>query len=818
MSEYRDKLKHIILTDSVSSESYTSPNQVPRPRYPERTRGEHAQHLLSQVSRIRTDVQTKRDSVPVGAPAADGIYLEIDSKPGFDLTVKSLDLPSLGMELLSVRKVEDDEKTVATVFVPDRSISKFIRKLEQYKDEDTRTGKPKNKSLVESIDQIRAAVVRSLWTDADDTFPDQEESMWWEIWLRSTADALPNFFSYVRSRNILFSNRTLVFPDRYVVLAYTTANQIADSIDSLGFVAELRKAKETTAEFLQMSSQEQSQWTQALLGLLNHPSDNGTTVCILDTGVMRQHSLIEPFLPTDALHTCDPAWGANDREGHGTAMAGVVLYGDLNTALLSTSRVDVPCWLESVKVLQTGGGNPPELYGSITEEAVSRATVSDPNKDRILCMAITSTDDRDRGQPSSWSAAVDNICAGVSLKRKRHLFIISAGNITGDTLEYPEVNLTESIHDPGQSWNALTVGAFTEKDIITEPSFSGWSSLSPVGDIAPATTSSLTWQSGKWPIKPDVVFEGGNAAINPNRDEVDFPDSLAMLTTHHNPTVSQLTWTGDTSAASALASNMAANIGCQYPEFWPETIRALMVHSASWTDVMRQNYDCATKPQRERLLRICGFGVPNLNLALWSASNTLTLIAQNSLKPFDGNSMNEMNMHDIPWPTEVLRDLGEIQVKMKVTLSYFVEPNPARRGWKHKFSYQSHGLRFDVKTPEESATEFVTRLNRARWDEEQGRASITSSSDTSDWYFGRNIRSKGSIHSDIWEGTAARLADRSLIGVYPVAGWWREKHREGHTEKMAQYALIVTIETPQTDVDLYTPVENLVAPEIDIFS
>src|SRR3712207_7795828 len=36
------------------------------------------------------------------------------------------------------------------------------------------------------------------------------------------------------------------------------------------------------------------------------------------------------------------------------------------------------------------------------------------------------------------------------------------------------------------------------------------------------------------------------------------------------------------------------------------------------------------------------------------------------------------------------------------------------------------------------------------------------------------FRSAGSIHADIWEGTAADLANRGAIAVYPVTGWWKE--------------------------------------------
>ena len=43
-----------------------------------------------------------------------------------------------------------------------------------------------------------------------------------------------------------------------------------------------------------------------------------------------------------------------------------------------------------------------------------------------------------------------------------------------------------------------------------------------------------------------------------------------------------------TSPATALASRMAARLISAYPDYWPETIRGLMVHSARWTPAMEQ--------------------------------------------------------------------------------------------------------------------------------------------------------------------------------------------------------------------------------------
>jgi hypothetical protein len=796
---------------SALPEKYKSPNQSPRPKFPQRNRLQHASELLSQLREAAQEGQQRKDVLPIGVPSADGITLEFESHPNFDLTLKSLDLPSKGIELLAAKQiiVDDQSKTIATVFVPNDKVELFIKKVEEYRDQETKSRKPKNAALVDSIEHIRLAVVRSLWTDLDEFFPEVDQPIWWEVWLRATQDSIPKFQNFARVRDIPISNRTILFPDRHVILAYATPNQFVSAIDSIGFIAELRKAKESTADFLEMPASEQREWVTALSGLTNPPSSNCPAVCILDTGVHRHHPLIEPFLPASKTLTCNRSWGVDDHQGHGTEMAGLALYGDLENALLSTERIDVPCELESVKILPRDGENSPELYGSLTEEAVSRATISEPERERIVCMAVTATDSRDRGQPSSWSASVDKICVGESIDDKRHLVILSAGNIAlEDHINYPEGNLTDGIHDPGQSWNALTVGAFTEKADIAEKEFRDWTTLAPPGDIAPGTTTSLTWQRGKWPIKPDIVFEGGNAAINPTKDKIDYPNSLALLTTNRTTGGGMFTWTADTSAASAKAAHLASQISVAYPDYWPETIRALMIHSAEWTQRMRDAYPCRTKPEKESLLRTCGFGVPDANRAIWSASNALTLIAQDDLKPFDGNAMNEMNLHQIPWPEEVLRALGETKIKMRVTLSYFIEPNPARRGWEHKFRYQSHGLRFDVKTPTESLDEFKRRLNRERWEEEAGRASVTSISDSSDWVFGKQIRSKGSLHSDIWEGTAVALAERSKIAVFPVVGWWREKHAQGHTRKNARYSLIVSISTPDITTDLYTPVET----------
>ena len=255
----------------------------------------------------------------------------------------------------------------------------------------------------------------------------------------------------------------------------------------------------------------------------------------------------------------------------------------------------------------------------------------------------------------------------------------------------------------------------------------------------------MDW-SRVWPLKPDIVMEGGNMAMNPI-GTADYVDSLAMLTTNWQHTISRpFVSTGDTSAATALASRFAASLQAEYPDYWPETIRGLIIHSAEWTQAMKDRFaPLRTKSEYERLLRYCGYGVPNIKRALWSAKNSLTLIAQDTLQPFDkedGRTITrDLNLHAIPWPVDILENLGNTQVTMKATLSYFIEPNPARRGWGKKYSYASHGLRFQVKRQLESYENFRQRINKSARDEDVGAHSGTSPEDQN-WMLGLGANRK----------------------------------------------------------------------------
>jgi subtilase family protein len=132
-------------------------------------------------------------------------------------------------------------------------------------------------------------------------------------------------------------------------------------------------------------------------------------------------------------------------------------------------------------------------------------------------MASTTGEDTPHdGAPTSWSSEIDQLVAGVSGEfSTQRLMLISAGNT--DNFTFGAGNYLDKcdhedndIESPAQSWNALSVGAYTEKTLL--PAGEDAAPLASFGDLSPSSRTA-SWSS-TWPLKPDVVLEGGNWALS----------------------------------------------------------------------------------------------------------------------------------------------------------------------------------------------------------------------------------------------------------------------------------------------------------------
>jgi len=807
---------HLLLSGIGNAIHYTS-RLIPRSKIPvvDRIRESHGKLLLEQVSIIQAEADRLADlREKEGLNRQRGIVVEIEGHPGFPLKFESLD--ASGFKLLSTRIVNSIE--YASVFIPDGRLAAFVKKIEEYLTKDSTSKKdpnqasPRHQRLIQNIERIRKATLESIWTDHHDLFPNHDNPMWWEVWLADRSDlgteedATFKFFQSKAARfNLTVQSPTLRFPERTVTLVFGRKSDLSESFEILNCISELRKPASTAYSIMRLGPVEQHEWASELEKRINVSDYVKNSICILDTGVNNDHLLLKQSVEDRDLLSVNQEWETADNHGHGTAMAGIALYGDLLPLLNSSLPVVLNHTVESVKILHETQQHKPELYGYVTGRAIYLIESQKPDRVRIFLLPVSA--EESDGRPTSWSAMIDQITSGY-YDDFRRLLILSAGNVETKTdKDYPSKNHESGIENPGQSFNALTVGACTEKVYLSPDEEMDYRSLAKAGTLSPTSRTSLPWKKD-WAYKPDLVFEGGNLAYN-NEGLISSSDSLSLLTLSNQPLKSQFFVTGMTSAAAAGVARIASIVQTSYPDFWPETVRGLLVHNAEWTEQMRkESADFGAQDLELFLLRKYGYGVPDLDRSCWSAENAANLIMQDELLPFEEKDRKiktaDLHLYRLPWPTQVLQSLGEEIVELRITLSYFIEPDPARRSFTSKFQYQSHGLRFALKRATEDELEFRGRINK----EEHENGSISVTEDGSQWTFGPMQRTRGSLHHDRWKGPATDLAARNMLAIYPVGGWWRHKKKEFRYKRRTRYSLIVSIHTKE--IDIYTPIANQV--------
>lgn len=818
---------HLFIKNVHSSQEYTTPPGPPiDSKLPQRDRQFHGEFLISSLIEIWSNhdeevLQRNKKGLPVKS----GEYITF-----FGAEKQILELSSLGADsakLLNVKNNSEQSVQIATVFIPSNKQNKLITKVAKYLSKDTVKGLPLNQKLVEKIDYIQRTTVEYIWNSSNEFLP-KEEAVWCELWLAleesEIGNELTQLYEICEFLNISVLKNLTIFPQRLIINVKLNYDQLVELTLSFGWIAEIRRAEELNSFWLDQTVVDRENWIKSALNNIKFYNSNNY-ISILDSGINNGHLLIKGALSDNDRLTVDVNWGINDsgHNGHGTAIAGIALYGNLSSTLENNTSLEIKHKLESIKILPPNGKeNEIDNWHFITQNAVNIAIANNPDYKRIFGMAVTGKNQNDFGKPSTWSASLDRIIFGEDDKDKK-IFVISAGNVReeDDWKNYPESNLDLSIESPAQSWNAITIGAFTHK-ILPETN-----TVANKFELSPYSRTSSSWES-LWPIKPEVVFEGGNLAKLEN-DSIDYHEDLDILTTSSNTAINSFARFNATSAATAFASNFLAKLRDVYPNAWPETLRALMIHSASWNSEMIKQFKIDLKKvgDKQKLLRIFGYGVPNLEKAIECKSNYLTFISEEVIQPYklDGTiKTNEIHYYEFPWPSEILANLGSANVTLRITLSYYIEPNPGDKGYSTKYSYQSCALKFLLIDPTEDFDNFKIRTNRINIENLKDDLGVDKLSDgdydkkqEKRWFLGADTAFRGSIHSNFWKGSAAEIASCNKLAVFPLAsGWWKQLKKQNRYDSQLRYSLIVSIETPENTADIYTKIANQVNIQNDV--
>lgn len=189
----------------------------------------------------------------------------------------------------------------------------------------TKKGRPKNEDLVANISRIREAVLDYLWTSKIQ--PPKSGGHWGELWLDGSSARLADWERFVTAHQLQTRRSEFRFGDRLVVWVEASSAQLQILPFTSVPLTEIRHPQfiDTVED---MGIGEQPEYVEDLAQRVTHASADTPTVCHLDTGVLRTHTLLEGFLAPSDHHSIFGGPGADVHpHGHGTSMAGLALFG-----------------------------------------------------------------------------------------------------------------------------------------------------------------------------------------------------------------------------------------------------------------------------------------------------------------------------------------------------------------------------------------------------------------------------------------------------------------------------------------------------------
>jgi hypothetical protein len=705
----------------------------------------------------------------------------------------------------------NDEERRALVYTPRPKARALRKKIAKYGnvEDTTKTGKPHNRLLVAPLETLTPATLVDLsdgWL-REDALPGSE---WVEVWLRGgerdDADsrerrrlALQEFLDghgLLPEATVAGDLQAFRATEHDIYLLKLSDAALYDLPSQLPEVFHLGPPQRTIVpQMLEMQKNE--------LGVpeVADPPESASTVVLLDTGVSETHPLLKSLFIDSGSSSIAGDPSSDDSAGHGTRMAGLAAYGALGNHLQQGGPVSPRCLLQNVRI-HSGAENPgPEPMLERTRDAVLEAEQVQASR-RIFNLPLGARTSKPGGT-TPWSVAVDSLAfAGGG-----RLFCVAAGNEPINKMpkpgDYFAANLSSGLTSPGEALNPITIGAITDLTTL-DPGSAGRKPLAAAGQLNPSSRCDV---GGIRALKPDLVFEGGNLSADANGCRAD--EAMQLLTTARgHATGPWLTTASMTSAATSRVSGLAAEIWQANPTRRPETIRALLIHSARWTPAMRQQF-----PDKRDLFRAVGYGTPSREKATWSEYTRPTVIFEGKLHPLrwldvpgEKKRGREMHFHELPMPDEALESLGDQEIELSVTLAYFAQPNETRG-----VRYMSAGLRWEMQRPLESPSDFRKRINKL--EREEGEK-FKSGAEKIPWDLGREARGRGTVQSDRARLSPTQLLGSRAIAVWPVQGWWHDRKIEG--DPALRYSLVITIDAGDQEVDLYTPILNEISVRTEI--
>lgn len=551
--------------------------------------------------------------------------------------------------------------------------------------------------------------------------------------------------------------------------------------------------------------------------------DNAPLAAVLDSGVFTGNPLLRTVVVAEEeFDTTEHS--TTDLNGHGTGVAGIVVYGNFQDSI--QSRTFTPLVrICNGKIMHNENGNPlfPE---DIRPEKIVKDAITyfhDTYGCRIFNLSAGNCESiYQGGRQFPWASMLDDLSRDLDI-----VIIVSAGNVSNplindfssrdelmqksrDRLFDPEHRLI----DPATSALSITVGSITR---CAEPALPRGAMSNPLSAGKKDYPSVFT-RIGKGinkSIKPDFVDYGGNYSLRQivgGNNRWLMTDQNLMEPTLNHTTEKVFKGFCGTSFSAPHVTHMAARLERalekqlgQKPS--ANLIRAMLANSAKCSVEMETwgmnstdtYYTGLDNPKRERLMRLNGYGKIS-DQSLFSTDNAVTLFAEDKLP------LRDFHLYKIPIPQQ----FAKIRATKSITVS--LAYNPVTKMSRKEYLANNLWIEIFRRIDEETLIKYKAKRETGT-DTEEDFNNLPDSYKIKDFSPGYDALQKSTLQQRCWRKSAQGGSDILWEGndepyIYILISG-KERFKYAQQEQPQPYALCVTFSyESEESIDLYNQLRN----------
>jgi subtilisin family serine protease len=557
-----------------------------------RNKANFAQQAVQKADEIKNSFSTLKNTSPRNINPNLIFEIKINQSVHYDGFEKTLE--SMGIHVLSASTVENKEG-YWVVFADDIELSKFKDKLTTY-------GQPEgcNYDFFNAIESFQDILADKKIGKALQDKPLDETADFIDIELWKMPDPQQNE-QFIFEFEQKYTDRTKfkifdrLITKTFILLRIKLTKNVFDEIIEFKEIARADRPSITQFNPFEYYSPDVDSIE------INSPDENAVGILIIDSGIISNHPMLEKCVGGEEnFQTGENA--THDTVGHGTAVAGCVAYGDIESCLKNKEFIPSN-WVFSAKVMYAEKNDfngvvsavydPEKLIEHQFKDAVESFLSNSDYHIRVVNISLGNSNEilhKNYSRQLPLAALIDEL----AFDYPNIVFIVSAGNqhplavfeTIADIKDNYPAYLTENpdfkIINPATAALALTIGSIAHEIRIEQERYGAEQIKTPIAEENQPSPFTRTGSGINGMIKPELVEYGGNLILSKNHGRIsdDKGGKIALL---HNKVIGDIVkFDYGTSFSAPKVAHLAGKIANQFPQRSGLFIKNMLLSGATY--------------------------------------------------------------------------------------------------------------------------------------------------------------------------------------------------------------------------------------------